>query len=66
VDESDEVGGGIENGDVLEYAKWMSAQCLDACLNEPEEEESSPSLQRASNTSVQHSKSLGVVDVVAV
>ena len=34
--------------------------------NEPEEENDLPSLQRASNTSVQNSKSLGVVDVVAV
>jgi hypothetical protein len=32
----------------------------------PEEGKNLPSLQRASNTSVQHSKSLSVIDVVAV
>ena len=66
MDESDEVRGGIENGDVLEYAERISAQCLDAFPNEPEAWKDLPSLQRASNTSVQHSKSLGVIDVVAV
>ena len=39
---------------------------LDKQSNESEEENGLPSLQRASNTSVQNSKSLGVVDVVAV
>jgi hypothetical protein len=36
VDESDEVGGGIKNSDVLKYAKGVLAQSLDACFNEPE------------------------------
>lgn len=39
---------------------------LDEQTNEPEEENDLPSLQRTSNTSVQNSQSLGVVDVVAV
>ena len=101
MDESDEVGGGIKNGDVLEDAEILSAHSrfgidalearnaldglhegsshkrdgggthgiggnLDEQSNEPEEENDLPSLQRASNTSVQNSKSLSVVDVVAV
>ena len=76
MDESDEVGGGVENSDVLEYAEvlsahWCPRMAIDASCrwkswNEPEEENGLPSLQRASNTSVQNSKSLSVVDVVAI
>ena len=39
---------------------------LDEQTNEPEEENDLPCLQRASNTSVQNSQSLGVVNVVAI
>lgn len=39
---------------------------LDGQTHEPEEENDLPSLQRASNTSVQNSQSLGVVNVVAI
>ena len=39
---------------------------LDQRSNEPEQETDLPSLQTASNTSVQNSKSLSLVDVVAV
>ena len=101
MDECDEVGGGIKNGDVLEDAEILLAHSrfdidalearnaldglhegsshkrdgggmhgiggnLDEQSNEPEGENDLPSLQRASNTSVQNSKSLSVVDVVAV
>lgn len=84
MDESDEVGGGVENSDVLEYAEVMSETDVHVCpltrrvggiriggvrdkiWDEPKGEIDSPSLQRASNTSVQDSKSLSVVDVVAV
>lgn len=75
MDESHEVGGGIYDSDVLEDAElmlayWCLCMAVDASYRwkpwiEPKEENGLPSLQRASNTSVQNSKSLGVVDVVA-
>lgn len=76
MDESNEVGGGVEDSDVLEDAGVMlvywcprmavDASCMWTSWTEPGEENGLPSLQRASNTSVQNSKSLSVVDVVAV